>query len=599
MNPSDTSRVEALEREVKKLDKINRVLMDRVERGMDWQGGAFSLFQAATVLEKEVQLRTAALHATMRELKRSNDELRTAKAHADAANRAKSEFLANMSHEIRTPMNGVLGMAELLLGDELPPAQRRLVLAIQQSADALLGIINDILDFSKIEAGRLELERVDFDMSELVEETCQLLASGAARKGLSLTHRVAADVPDRVVGDPHRIRQVLTNLLGNALKFTDKGSIVVEVTLRRQIADELELSFEVRDTGVGIPATALSNIFESFRQADGSTTRRYGGTGLGLTIARELTQLHGGTIGVESEVGRGSTFGFTARFKSFTANCPVPTAMNGQSSSRGTPMSGAATGLRVLLAEDHAINQDVATGLLRRMGCSVLVARDGKEAVAIAGKEELDLILMDCQMPTLDGFEATARIREDEALRGLPRRMVVALTANAMAGDRERCLAAGMDDFISKPFRGADLKALLATAQSKSSRAAARSEPASDEAAPSALVQADVIDELAELDATGGLSLRKLVGVFRTTSLALLAEIDSAAAASDGEALSRAAHALKSSSRSLGAERLAAALDRVERGGALDRALSPAELRACYLETVAALEAVVSERAMS
>ncbi|MBL8743126.1 MAG: response regulator, partial [Myxococcales bacterium] len=542
MTGSDAERVLALEREIKKLEKVNRVLMDRVERGMDLQGGAFSLFQAATVLEREVQVRTAALHATMRELQRSNEELRTAKAHADAANKAKSEFLATMSHEIRTPMNGVLGMAELLLDAELPEAQQRHVLMIQKSANALLAIINDILDYSKIEAGRLELEHVDFDVRALVEETTAALETGASRKGLALVRRVAQNLPRRVVGDPTRIRQVLTNLLGNALKFTEQGSITVEVTFARADPNELELLFTVRDTGVGIPASAQATIFESFRQADGSTTRRYGGTGLGLSIARELCQLRGGAIGVESEVGHGSTFWFTAVFEPFAA-----ASERRKSSSRQLSSLGHGAGLRVLLAEDHPVNEEVATQLLERMGCRVIVAHDGLEAVEMASREQIDLILMDCQMPNLDGCEATTRIRQEERARGTPRRAIVALTANAMAGDRDRCLAAGMDDFMSKPFRGADLRALLGRIR----RGPYPSEPCAAPTVPSAsttaadALAADVIADLLELEQAGVLPLRKLLGIYRESSAKLLNDIERAVAVSDANALARAAHALK------------------------------------------------------
>jgi CheY-like chemotaxis protein len=328
---------------------------------------------------------------------------------------------------------------------------------------ALLRIINDILDFSKVEAGKLELEQVDFVLADCVGNTVDLLRGRATAKGLAISVRVAADVPPAVRGDPSRLGQILTNLVGNAVKFTERGSIDVSVELAGHVDGDVVLRFEVADHGIGIAPAAQETIFDAFHQADGGTSRRYGGTGLGLAICRQLAHLLGGEIGVCSHPGEGSTFWFTVRLA--VADAPaihegsaLPTAGPDSMHVAAAPVPSTT---RVLLAEDNAVNRHVALAMLRSLGFSADTAVDGREAVDATARVRYDVVLMDCHMPGMDGFSATAMIRERDALTGAPRVPIVALTANAMTGDREACIAGGMDDYLSKPFTRAQLQALL------------------------------------------------------------------------------------------------------------------------------------------
>ena len=367
---------------------------------------------------------------------------------AQAANLAKSRFLANMSHELRTPMNGILGMASLLLSTELSEPQRVQAETISQSGDNLMALLNDILDLSKIEAERIEIEELDFEIADLVNSMQPIVKSQVQNKDLDYAVEVSSDVPKTVKGDQSRIRQILLNLVGNAIKFTDKGSVKLEISQQARPDGDLDLRFEVTDTGIGIAADQQTRLFSSFTQADSSTTRKYGGSGLGLAISKNLAELMGGDIGFDSILGKGSTFWFTVK----CTNADSDAVATGTDASEAEPaaVSESDTSIRILIAEDDPINQMVLRAQLENTDHSVDIVNDGAEALAAVMRTLYDLILMDVQMPNMDGLTAAREIR---ALPGPAGQIpIIALTANAMVGDREDCLAAGMTDHVTKPI---------------------------------------------------------------------------------------------------------------------------------------------------
>jgi signal transduction histidine kinase/CheY-like chemotaxis protein/ligand-binding sensor domain-containing protein len=418
------------------------------------------------VLHQRQHALQAAVQRGRQEIEGQKAEIERLLAKSEQANRAKSDFLANVSHELRTPLTGVIGMADLVLQSELEPMQSENLGVLRQSASGLLGILNDILDLSKVDVGRMELMLETFDPRQCVEEAVQTLAAPAQGKGIGLSSDWVGEVPERVLGDPLRLRQILLNLLGNAVKFTDTGAVTLLASCRRlEPPDErggIELQFSVSDTGMGIPASQQAQIFEAFRQADNSLTRRYGGTGLGLAICKQLAELMDGRLWVESEIGRGSVFHVTLKMRQAPLK-PAPLTAP-------APAVAASGPRRILLVEDNAVNRRVIVGLLEKHGHTIESAENGLEALGALAKSNYDLVLMDVQMPVMDGLEATRRIRAMES-RGAHRMPVVGLTALAMKGDREICLGAGMDECIHKPIDLASLlKAIERTSQYRGPR---------------------------------------------------------------------------------------------------------------------------------
>jgi len=537
------------------------LLADRHIRQAVEQGHAFfqwtarrpdgSTFPAEIALHAMTFDGEPVIQAIMRDISIQQEAESALKAARDAALRAnemKSQFVANVSHEIRTPMNGILGMTQLLLGSDLNPRQRDYATTIAHSAEALMGVINDLLDFSKIEAGHLNIESIDFNLNSLLKDVIDLYVPRADAKHLALRLERDENLPEWVRGDPLRVRQILLNLLDNALKFTEQGEIRLSVTLTENVPNELQ--FTVIDSGIGMDNETQSRIFQAFAQADGSVSRKYGGTGLGLTICRQLAGLMGGDLSLESATGQGSRFRFRLPLP-YIASDLLPNPVDGNAK----PKSVSFPGIKVLVAEDNPINQKLLGYMLENLGVSVQVADDGKSAYQKLEQGEVDLVLMDCQMPEWDGLTATRAVREREAKQGRARLPIIALTANAMAGYDEVCRDAGMDDYLIKPLREDDLVSTLVRWLPNRASLAQQAAPARVETVPENGFDREKLRRICRNDER---QIDEMLRLFISSTESLLADLAQAVEKRDAIQTARQAHQIKGATAYMGAEAMTA-----------------------------------------
>ncbi len=546
IHPDDQSRVrEALVATVK--GSVERYSVEhRVRTATGW----LWVESHGMVTGREMLGRATRMIGTLADIsgrKAAQAEMQKARELAEAASRAKSEFLANISHEVRTPLNGILGLTQLIAGSLQSPDQAEYLRLVDSSAKALLALLNDVLDFSRIESGKLVFEQIPFELQSWVEETVAPHLVTARDKGLRLIVRIEDRLPTRVVGDPGRLRQVVSNLLSNAVKFTERGEIELAIQQVQAGGHTSRLRFEVADTGIGIPQEKHSTIFEAFSQADSSTTRQYGGTGLGLAICDRLVRMMGGRIQVLSLPGKGSVFAFDALL-GIGSDDTLPMAAG------GAVVQPVFQGLRVLLAEDHAVNELLMRRVLAQLGCEVVVARNGREAVTLWQAGGVDLVLMDVQMPEVSGLEAVRQIREREQEGALMHMPVVALTAHAMAGDRERCLAAGMDGYVSKPVSLPALVEAMAAALKLAPGARAPATGAASAKPGQAALDADKLLVRLGGDRT---AVAEIAVAMRADLKVRMRQIDTAFVARDATVAREQAHALKGALSSITADRAA------------------------------------------
>jgi PAS domain S-box-containing protein len=533
------------------------LLADRHIRQAVEQGHAFfqwtarrpdgSTFPAEIALHAMTFDGEPVIQAIMRDISVQQEAESALKAARDAALRAnemKSQFVANVSHEIRTPMNGILGMTQLLLGSNLNPRQRDYAVTIAHSAEALMGVINDLLDFSKIEAGHLNIESIDFNLNSLLKDVIDLYVPRADAKHLALRLERDDNLPELVRGDPLRVRQILLNLLDNALKFTEQGEIRLSVTHSENVPNELQ--FSVIDSGIGMDSEIQSRIFQAFAQADGSVSRKYGGTGLGLTICRQLAELMGGELSLESTPGQGSRFRLRLPLP-YSASDLLPNQVDGNGKTKSTSFPG----VKVLVAEDNVINQKLLSYMLENLGVSVQVADDGKSAYQQLEQGDIDLVLMDCQMPEWDGLTATRAVREREAKQGRARLPIIALTANAMSGYDEVCRDAGMDDYLIKPLREEDLVNTLARWLPDRASLVQQTAPARVETAPTNDFDREKLRRICRNDER---QIDEMLRLFISSTESLLADLALAVEKRDAIQTARQAHQIKGAAAYMGAE---------------------------------------------